>query len=340
MGGTAADEGVLLLARGLLHRSDRPGYRDAGIVREVPRRRHESGRSDAGGHRAPDRVIDITRLPLAGIDDLPDGSLRIGALARNSRWRMTNASVGRYPLLARAILSGASPQLRNRATVGGNLLQRTRCGYFYDTASACNKRVPGVGCDALGGFHRMHAILGASESCIAVHPSDMCVALAALDAVVNIEGPLGARRAVPLTEFHRLPGDTPHIETVLEHGELVTAIDLPPAPPGRTSYTKVRDRASFAFALASVAVRLHVEAGRTISARIALGGVAHKPWRAATAEAVLLDHAPTPDEPFAPRGRRGVGAGRAAGPQWHSRLSWPNALIVATLSELAAGGAR
>jgi xanthine dehydrogenase YagS FAD-binding subunit len=246
------------------------------------------------GIERPDRLVDISRLPLAGIDDLPDGSLRIGALARNSQVGNDERIRRRYPLLARAILSGASPQLRNRATVGGNLLQRTRCGYFYDTAAACNKRVPGAGCDAMDGFNRTHAILGAGESCIAVHPSDMCVALTALDAVVNIEGPRGTRRAVPLTEFHRLPGETPHIETVLEHGELVTAIDLPPAPPGRTSYTKVRDRASFAFALSSVAVRLHVEAGRTASARIALGGVAHKPWRAYATEELLTGAPPEP----------------------------------------------
>jgi xanthine dehydrogenase YagS FAD-binding subunit len=287
------------------------------------------------GIERPDRVIDITRLPLAGIYDLPDGSLRIGALARNSQVANDERVRRRYPLLARAILSGASPQLRNRATVGGNLLQRTRCGYFYDTAAACNKRVPGAGCDAMDGFHRMHAILGASASCIAVHPSDMCVALAALDAVVNIEGPLGARRAVPLTEFHRLPGDTPHIETVLEHGELVTAIDLPPAAPGRTSYTKVRDRASFAFALASVAVRLHVEAGRTASARIALGGVAHKPWRAYAAEELLTG---APPEPVVfRRAAREAVSGACPHPDNAFKCELAQRLIYRALTELAAG---
>lgn len=244
------------------------------------------------GVEQPDRLIDISRLPLTDIEDLPDGGLRLGALSLNSSVANDDRVRLRYPLLARAILNGASAQLRNKATTGGNLLQRTRCGYFYDLTTACNKRVPGAGCDALEGQHRTHAILGAGDSCIAVHPSDMCVALAALDAVVNIEGPHGAGRAVPLTEFHRLPGDTPHIETVLEAGELVTSIDLPPAPPGRAAYVKVRDRASYAFALTSVAVLLDADAGRTRSARIALGGVAPKPWRAYAAEELLIGAEP------------------------------------------------
>ncbi|MEQ4725596.1 xanthine dehydrogenase family protein subunit M [Nonomuraea sp. B19D2] len=235
------------------------------------------------GIETPDRLVDISRLPLAEIEDLPEGGLRIGALARNTRVTADARIRDRYPLLSQAILNGASPQLRNRATVGGNLLQRTRCGYFYDRHSACNKREPGAGCDALDGFNRMHAILGASESCIAVHPSDMCVALAALDAVVNIAG----RDPVPLVDFHRLPGDTPHIETVLRPGELITSIDLPPALPGHSVYLKVRDRASYAFALVSVAVLVSMEDGRAASVRIALGGVAHKPWRAYEAERLL-----------------------------------------------------
>lgn len=246
------------------------------------------------GIERPDRIVDISRLPLTDIEDLPGGGLRIGALVRNSHVANDQRVRLRYPMLARAVLNGASAQLRNRATVGGNLLQRTRCGYFYDSAAACNKRVPGAGCDAMDGFNRAHAILGASDSCIAVHPSDMCVALAALDATVHIEGRDGARRTVPLTEFHRLPGETPHIETVLGHRELVTAIDLPPTPPGRTTYVKVRDRASYAFALTSVAVLLDVEADQTASARIALGGVAPKPWRAYGAEEVLLGAAAKP----------------------------------------------
>ncbi|MEU7856988.1 xanthine dehydrogenase family protein subunit M [Nonomuraea sp. NPDC049141] len=235
----------------------------------------------------PERLVDITRLPLAGIEDLPGGGLRLGALARNSQVAHDDRVRRGYPLLAKAILNGASPQLRNKATVGGNLLQRTRCGYFYDAAAACNKRAPGTGCDALDGFNRTHAVLGSSESCIAVHPSDMCVALAALDAVVNVQGPGGVRRAVPLTDFHRLPGRTPDVETELRDGELITSVDLPPGRPGQAAYVKVRDRASYAFALVSVAVLLRVEEGRTAAVRIALGGVAHKPWRAYSAEKLL-----------------------------------------------------
>ncbi|MEU6721881.1 xanthine dehydrogenase family protein subunit M [Nonomuraea sp. NPDC046802] len=235
------------------------------------------------GVETPERLVDITRLPLAGIEDLPGGGLRIGALARNTRVAADPRIRARYPLLAQAIVNGASPQLRNRATVGGNLLQRTRCPYFYDRHSACNKRRPGAGCDALGGFNRTHAVLGASESCLAVHPSDMCVALAALDAVVNIAG----RDPVPLVDLHRLPGETPHVETVLRPGELVTSIDLPPARHGHGVYLKVRDRASYAFALVSVAALVRMEAGRADTVRLALGGVAAKPWRAYEAERLL-----------------------------------------------------
>lgn len=235
------------------------------------------------GVEQPEHVVDISRLPLDGIEDLPGGGLRIGALARNARVAGDARVRARFPLLAQAIMNGASPQLRNRATAGGNLLQRTRCGYFYDRAAACNKRVPGSGCDALDGYNRMHAILGAGDNCIAVHPSDMCVALAALDATVNVAG---RDAAVPLAGFHRLPGDSPHVETVLEPGELITSIDLPEMP-GRSVYLKVRDRATYAFALVSAAVLMRVEEGRVAAARIALGGVAHKPWRAYAAERLL-----------------------------------------------------
>ncbi|WP_101786539.1 FAD binding domain-containing protein [Nonomuraea indica] len=235
----------------------------------------------------PERVVDISRLPLSAIEPLPGGGLRLGALARNAHVAADDRVRRRYPVLARALLKGASPQLRNRATVGGNLVQRTRCRYFYDLTAACNKREPGAGCDALGGFNRTHAILGASPNCVAVHPSDMCVALAALDATVNLTGPDG-ERSVPVTGFHLLPGGTPHVETVLRNGDLITSVDLPPERPWHGDYVKVRDRASYAFALVSLAVLLDVRHGRTVAARIALGGVAHKPWRAYSAEEQLV----------------------------------------------------
>jgi xanthine dehydrogenase YagS FAD-binding subunit len=244
-----------------------------------------------GGVETPTRLVDVSRLPLADIVALPDGGLRLGALARNSDTANQALVRTRYPLLAQAILAGASPQLRNAATNGGNLLQRTRCHYFYDTGFAhCNKRNPGSGCAALDGRNRMHAILGASERCVAVHPSDMAVALAALEAVVRVRGPHG-ERAIPFAEFHRLPGDTPQIDTNLAHGELIVAIDLPASPYAAAShYLKVRDRASYAFALVSVAAALDLHGDTVRSARIALGGVAHKPWRAHAAEAVLAGH--------------------------------------------------
>ncbi|HEX4813309.1 MAG TPA: xanthine dehydrogenase family protein subunit M, partial [Nonomuraea sp.] len=208
------------------------------------------------GIEQPDTVVDVTALPLADVADLPDGGLRVGSLARNSAVAADPRVRDRYPALSQAILAGASAQLRNMATVGGNLLQRTRCPYFYDRAAACNKREPGGGCDALGGFNRSHAILGVSENCIATHPSDMCVAMAALDAVVEVRSVRGTRR-VPLVDFHLPPGDTPHVETVLAADELITAVELPPAAaPSR--YRKVRDRASYAFALVSVAAALEV----------------------------------------------------------------------------------
>lgn len=235
----------------------------------------------------PTALVDVTGLSTA-IEERADGGLLIGAAARNTAVAEHVAVRTRYPALARAILAGASGQIRNMATMGGNLLQRTRCPYFYDTDSAhCNKREPGQGCDAMDGFNRMHAILGASPSCVAVHPSDMCVALAALDAVVHLEGASGRRR-VNLTDLHRLPDDRPDIETVLEPGELITAIELPALPiAARSTYRKVRDRASYAFAVISVAAALDIEDGRVKDVRLALGGVAHKPWRAWTAEAAL-----------------------------------------------------
>ena len=233
----------------------------------------------------PETVVDVTGLPFDTVEELPGGGLRIGALVRNSALAADPRVRTRYPTLSQALLSGASGQLRNMATVGGNLLQRTRCPYFYDTASACNKRVPGSGCDAIGGVNRGCAILGVSESCIATHPSDMCVALAALDAVVEVHGTDGTRR-VPLTEFHRLPGDTPEVETDLAPGDLITAVELPPIAAG-SRYRKVRDRASYAFALVSVAAALRVSDGTVTEIRLALGGVAPKPWRARTAERLL-----------------------------------------------------
>lgn len=245
------------------------------------------------GVEHPPSVIDITRVPLADIVDLPQGGLRIGALVRNSRLAEHPAVRERYPVLSYAILNGASAQLRNMATTGGNLMQRTRCYYFYDPASLCNKRAPGSGCDAIGGFSRIHAVLGASPSCIATNPSDMCVALAALDAVVNVVGP-GGERSLPIEEFHRLPGATPAIDTNVQPDELITSVDLPASSAGlRSAYRKVRDRASFAFALVSVAAALRLEGGKIADVRIALGGVAHKPWRARVAERLLAGTRPT-----------------------------------------------
>jgi len=236
----------------------------------------------------PDALIDVTRLSTGkAIRELPDGGISIGAAVRNSAVANDALVRERYPLLSEAILCGASGQIRNMATTGGNLMQRTRCYYFYDEASRCNKRTPGAGCDAIDGFNRIHAILGASESCIATHPSDMCVALAALDATVQVEGN-GGTRSIPMNEFHRLPGDTPQIETTLKPGELITAIHLPLLPFARHSrYRKVRDRASYAFALVSVAAALEIQRGVITNVRLALGGVAHKPWRAHAAENIM-----------------------------------------------------
>jgi xanthine dehydrogenase YagS FAD-binding subunit len=245
----------------------------------------------------PDLLVDITRLPYDRIEPLPDGGVRIGALVRNSDLAADRTIRTRYPLLVQALLAGASGQLRNIATTGGNLLQRTRCVYFQDVSKPCNKRVPGSGCPAREGYHRELAILGSSEACIATHPSDMAVALAALDAVVHVLGPHG-ERTIPLTGFYRLPGDEPQRDTVLQHGELITAVDLPPlAFATRSRYRKVRDRASYAFALVSVAAALDSADGVIRDVRIALGGVAHVPWRATKAEAALRG-APATAEAF------------------------------------------
>jgi xanthine dehydrogenase YagS FAD-binding subunit len=239
------------------------------------------------GVRQPDLLVDISHLPYDRIEPLPDGGIRIGAMVRNSDLAVDRTIRSRYPLLAQALLAGASGQLRNLATAGGNLLQRTRCVYFQDVTRPCNKRVPGSGCPAREGYHRELAILRASQACIATHPSDMAVALVALDAVVRVLGPQG-ERAIPLTEFYRLPGEEPQRETVLEHGELITAVDLPPLPfATRSHYRKVRDRASYAFALVSVAAALDVADSVVRDVRLALGGVAPRPWRAVRAEAVL-----------------------------------------------------
>lgn len=240
----------------------------------------------------PDTLVDINGFGHDQVEEL-DGGVRIGTLVRNSDLAAHPVIRRDYPVLSRALLAGASGQLRNMATTGGNLLQRTRCPYFYDTRMACNKRNPGTGCAAIGGVTRNHAILGTSEHCIATHPSDMAVALRVLDAVVEIGGP--SPRSVPMAEFHRLPGDTPHIESVLKPGDVVTAITLPAPVGGEQRYRKVRDRASYAFALVSVAAIIDMDGGRISKAALAFGGVAHKPWRDTGVEDVLIGQAPSAD---------------------------------------------
>lgn len=243
----------------------------------------------------PRHIIDITRLDLHTIEETAEGGLRLGALVTNAETAYHEQVEKRYPLLSHAILAGATAQLRNKATDGGNLLQRTRCYYFYDKSTPCNKRAPGTGCSAINGFNRIHAILGESEHCIATHPSDMAVALAALAATVHVTGPDG-ERTIPMAEFHRLPGDTPHIDTNLGEDEIITAIELPAKGfADHYTYLKVRDRASYAFALVSVAAGLQMEGERIKEARIALGGVAHKPWRMLEAEAMLHNQPATPE---------------------------------------------
>ena len=285
------------------------------------------------GVATPERLIDVTRLPFDRVEETPDGGVRIGANVRNSDLAAHPLIRAHYPALSQALLSGASGQLRNMATTAGNLLQRTRCVYFQNVDMPCNKRRPGSGCSAIGGYTRYHAILGASEHCIAVHPSDMAVAMAVLDATVVVLGPSGERR-IPLVDFHRLPGDEPDRDTVLRHGELITAVALPALPLAAHSlYRKVRDRRSFAFALVSVAAALQVRDGAVEDVRIAFGGVAHKPWRARRAEETLRGQPATPEQ-FA----------RAADAELSSAQPQPgNAFkvkmlrntLVATLQELA-----
>lgn len=239
---------------------------------------------------APEALVDVSRLPHGEIEETAEG-LRVGAAVTNTALASDPLVREKYPMLSKALLSGATVQLRNRATTGGNLLQRTRCQYFYDTTRACNKRAPGSGCDALGGLNRFHAILGASEDCIAVHPSDMAVAMVALGAEIETMLPEGKQRTLPVEALHRLPGNTPHVETQLRPGELITHVVLPKSR-GHQHYRKVRDRSSYAFAVASIGVAFDLLEGHFFNIRIALGGVAHKPWRAARAEAMLEGEAP------------------------------------------------
>lgn len=237
----------------------------------------------------PSHLVDINRLPLDRIEDLQNGGLRIGALVRNSDLAGDPRIRKNYAVLSRALLAGASGQLRNKATTAGNLLQRTRCYYFYDTSKPCNKREPGSGCSAIGGFNRIHAVVGASDQCIATHPSDMAVAMRALDATIETIDPNGDPGQIPIADLHRLPGSDPHLDTNLKPGTLIAAVTLPPPLPGRHIYRKVRDRASYAFALVSLAAVIDAVGGKVKSARLAFGGLAHKPWRIEDAERALVD---------------------------------------------------
>ncbi|OFJ54772.1 FAD binding domain-containing protein [Mycolicibacterium grossiae] len=290
------------------------------------------------GIAEPGLVVDVGHLPLTDVERLPDGTLRIGADVRNSDLAAHPIVRSHYPVLARALLAGASGQLRNVATTAGNLLQRTRCVYFQDVTTPCNKRTPGTGCSAVGGYTRYHAILGASEHCIATHPSDMAVAMAALDASVVYLDTDGEHR-IKLNDFHRLPGDRPDLDTTVPRGALITAVEIPPAPDGaRSTYRKVRDRASYAFAVTSVAAELVIDDGTIISARIALGGVAHKPWRATRAEQALVGQ-PATEETF----RQAADAELVhAEPQQGNefKVELTARTIVATLTTLAEGRQR
>ncbi|SFP45346.1 FAD binding domain-containing protein [Sphingomonas rubra] len=283
----------------------------------------------------PLEVVDINRLPLARITDRDDGGLRLGALATNADTAYDERVQSRYPLLASAILAGASPQLRNAATNGGNLNQRTRCYYFYDVDTPCNKRVPGQGCGAIGGVNRIHAILGASDQCIATHPSDMCVALAALEAQVQVTGPEGDR-TIAFADYHRLPGDEPWRDNNLKQGELVTAIDLPAEDfSTHYSYLKLRDRLSYAFALVSVAVAMRLEGDRIADVRIALGGVAHKPWRRIEAEEAIKNERPS-DTVF-DTAARALLAGAVGQGDNGFKIGLAHKAIVRALAQAAAG---
>ena len=283
----------------------------------------------------PLEVVDVNRLPLAQITDLDGGGLRLGALATNSDTAWDERVQARYPLLSSAILAGASPQLRNAATNGGNLNQRTRCYYFYDTDTPCNKRVPGQGCGAIGGVNRIHAILGASDRCIATHPSDMCVALAALNAQVQVTGPEG-ERTIAFADYHRLPGDEPWRDNTLKAGELVTAIDLPPEEFATNyTYLKLRDRLSYAFALVSVAVAMRIEDERIADVCIALGGVAHKPWRRTEAEDAVRNERPT--ESVFDAAARALLAGAVGQGDNSFKIALAHKAIVRALHQAAAG---
>jgi len=268
----------------------------------------------------PTHLIDVNGLALDKIEHTPEGGLRIGALVRNTDLAADQRVRRDYGLLARALLAGASGQLRNRATTAGNLLQRTRCPYFYDSNMPCNKRQPGSGCAAIGGFSRQHAVMGVSDACIATHPSDMAVALRTLDAVVETVRPDGSARSIPIAEFYRLPGDTPHLETVVERGELITAVTLPRPLGGIHIYRKVRDRASYAFALVSIGAVVQ----RDGTGRVALGGVAHKPWRVEAAEAAM------------PRGAKAVAQGLLAGAKTTHENAFKLPLVERTLAAVLA----
>jgi xanthine dehydrogenase YagS FAD-binding subunit len=289
------------------------------------------------GVAAPDVLVDVSRLPLDDVEALDDGGLRVGAAVRNSDLAAHPVVRRSYPVLAQALLAGASGQIRNAATTAGNLLQRTRCVYFQDVTTPCNKRDPGSGCSALEGFNRSHAVLGASDRCVATHPSDLAVALAALDATVVVLGPAGERR-VPMADFHRLPDDEPERDTTLQHGDLVTAVEVPALPFARRSaYRKVRDRASYAFALVSVAAALEVGDGAVRDVRLALGGVAHKPWRATVAEERLRG-GPATEEAFRAAATAELEAARPL-PGNGFKVPLARSTITATLRDLA-GGAR
>jgi len=285
------------------------------------------------GVARPEALVDVSRLPFDRIEELPGGGLRIGATVRNSDLAADRRVRERYPVLAQALLAGASGQLRNVATTGGNLLQRTRCAYFQDVTKPCNKREPGSGCPAREGEHRNLAILGQSEACVATHPSDLAVALAALDAVVHVQGPSGSR-TIPMPGLHRLPGDEPQRDTVLEHSELITAVELPRLDFAvRSRYRKVRDRASFAFAVVSVAAVLDVGDGVVRDVRLALGGIAHVPWRAVKAEAALRG-APATTESFAQAAETELAEARPLRDNGFKLVLARN-VLVRTLAELA-----
>ncbi|OMJ32727.1 xanthine dehydrogenase [Sphingomonas sp. Sph1(2015)] len=285
---------------------------------------------------APETLIDISRLPLTDIEEREDGGLTIGALVPNSDLAADKRVIERYPVLSRALLAGASGQLRNKASTGGNLLQRTRCYYFYDPSTPCNKREPGSGCSAIGGENRILAILGTSDQCIATHPSDMAVAMRALEAIIVTQKPDGDRRRIAIGDFYRLPGNMPEIENVLEPGELITHVELPPAPAGRQTYRKVRDRASYAFALVSVAGIVAVEGGRITSARLAFGGLGPMPWRNEAVEAALVGQAPT-DASFHAAADALLADARGYGSN-DFKIPLTRRILVATLRELTQEG--